>query len=89
MHLSLQPELLSCCCLPALVFPLRPVRATTAAPMMGKHPLSKAASGCHGGPFWTLRNGLYRYNGSSGSARVIQRFSKLIAMVQILSAIRG
>jgi hypothetical protein len=89
MRLWLQQGLFYCCCLRSLLFPLRPVRATTAAPMMGKHPLSKAASGCHGGPFWTLRNGLYKYNGSSASARVIQRFSKLIAMVQILIAIRG
>jgi hypothetical protein len=38
--------------------------------MMGKRPLSEAASGCRGGPFWTLRSGLYTYNVSSASARL-------------------
>ena len=37
---------------------------------MGKRPLSEAASGCRGGPFWTLRSGLYTYNVSSASARL-------------------
>jgi hypothetical protein len=57
--------------------------------MMGKRPLSKAASECLRGRFWKLRSCLYTYNGSSASAAAIDEFSELIAMLQILIAIRG
>ena len=39
--------------------------------MMGKRPLSKAASGCHGGHFWTLRSGSAQSLHSAGGLFVI------------------
>jgi hypothetical protein len=89
MHPWLQQGLLYCCCLRLSLFPRRPVRAGTALPMMAKRPLSEAASGCRRGPFWTLRRGLYTYNGSSAAARVIERILRINRTLQILTAIRG
>ena len=51
--------------------PRRPVRAGTAVPMMGKRPLSKAASGLPWSPFWTLR--VAPHDHGCASARVIER----------------
>jgi hypothetical protein len=88
MHLSLWQGLLYCCCLRPLLFPPRPVCAATTVPMMGKRPLSKAASGAE--EVHSERCGVAstRTTAAPPRPRVIERNLRLIAMLQILIAIR-